>query len=244
MSRAAIKTEPTSTLHSEEQKHLLYKAGTLLPTNTLLSNMASSLLRQNRKTFWLKAPRSMKHEESLRYRRRTDCYSGKHAVIQRPHTSGGKCLGGKSVFVNDMGQLFWGRLDLCTHLQASSLNLGRGFVFHGALPLLIHSDLPLLLWVIQSSLDGNLFTLCSACQIVDIGGGREVISLCTYSNVLFSPHQTQLYYTVSCSLKAISTAYWFLSAYCMCIAAFCIVPLPRLRLCVGMCWYACIAFIK
>lgn len=177
MSRAAIKTEQTSTLHSEEQKHLLYKAGTLLPTNTLLSNMASSLLRQNRKTFWLKAPRSMKHEESLRYRRRTDCYSGKHVVIQRPHTSGGKCLGGKSVFVNDMGQLFWGRLDLCTHLQASSLNLGRGFVFHSALPLLIHSDLPLLLWVIQSSLDGNLFTLCSACQIVDIGGGKEVISL-------------------------------------------------------------------
>lgn len=61
----------------------------------------------------------MKHEGSHRCWERTPCYSGKHAVIQRPRTSGGKCLEGKSVFVNDMGQLFWGRLDLCTHLQAS-----------------------------------------------------------------------------------------------------------------------------
>lgn len=65
---------------------------------------------------WLKAPQSMKHEESLRYKRRTACYSGKHTVIQRPYTLGWKCLEGKSVFVNDMGQLFWGRLDLYTHL--------------------------------------------------------------------------------------------------------------------------------
>lgn len=36
-------------------------------TNTLIQSAASSLLRQNRKTFWLRAPQSMKHEESLRH---------------------------------------------------------------------------------------------------------------------------------------------------------------------------------
>lgn len=82
-----------------------------LHLQTLIQSVAFSLQQQNRKTFSLKAAQSMKHEESLRYRERTACYSGKHAVIQRPYASGGKCLEGKSVFVNDMGQLFWERLD-------------------------------------------------------------------------------------------------------------------------------------
>lgn len=120
----------------------------------------------------------MKHDKSLRYKNRMACYSGARAVIQMPYTSGRKCFEGKSAFVNDMGHLFWGRLDLCTHLQASSVTLGGGFVFHPALSLLSHSDRPLLPWVTQSSLHGNLFTLCTACEITDIAGGRKVISQC------------------------------------------------------------------
>ena len=45
---------------------------------------------------------------------------------------------------------------------------------------------PLLLWVIESSLDGNLFTLCSACQIADTAGGREVASLSGAIHLLYS----------------------------------------------------------
>lgn len=131
-----------------EWKHLLNKAGTLSPTNTVIWSMEPS---DRTEKPWLKAPQSMKHEESLRYKRRTVCYSGKHTVIQRPCTLGGKCLEGKSVFVNDMGQLFWGRLDLYAHLEASLVPLGGGFVFHCVLPLLRRSHSQLVLWVIQSS---------------------------------------------------------------------------------------------
>jgi len=163
----------------------------------------------------------MEHEESLRYKKRMVCYSGKHAVIQRPHTSGGKCLEGKSVFVNDMGQLFWGRLDLCTHRQASSITLGAGFAFHSALSLLSHSDLPLLLWAIKSSLDGNLFTLCSACQIADIvgveGKSFNYLKRCnaSYLSILPSKVASSLY-CISCSLNGISTGCWSLGAYMYC----------------------------
>lgn len=128
---------------------------------------------------------------------------------------------------------------ICRPLQSPSV---RGFVFQGALPLLRNSDLPLSLWVIQSSFDGNLFTLCSACQIADIVVGREVIYL-SGAMQLFA-----IFPSTAISLLKCPTAWYLLdinSWVHTCIVMLCIAPL--LSMCVKTCWkcwYVRITFIR
>lgn len=127
----------------------------------------------------------------------------------------------------------WTSVLICRPLQSPLLEV---LYSKRVLPLLSRSDWPLSLWVIQSFLDGNLFTLCSACEVTDIAGGREVI-LCGEISELavcyFPPHQLKLYCAV---LQFECNICWVLIAQYMCVlwCLHCYVFSLSLCECVGM----------
>lgn len=139
------------------------------------------------------------------------CYSGKHTVIQRPYTSAGKCLGGKSTFVNDMGQPFRGPYVLvCRPPQSPLLEVFCSRLFRSCWSIQI------LLWVIKSS---PLTEIClhfvRHVMVADIAGGKGSFNyLDAMQWKLFSLRclatAAVVLRRVPRSLQAVSTAYWLM----------------------------------